>query len=130
MPEEERVDEARAKRGLAGKLAARLRRGDKTEAAPVATPAPADTDQAADPLVSVIVPVYAVEQYVDEALRSILSQTYRNLEVVVVDDGSPDGSMDIVARHAARRRPVHHEQLVVVPNPPTVLSRLSFRRLA
>src|SRR5690606_5783129 len=47
------------------------------------------------PLVSVVVPVYAVEQYLADCLRSIVSQSYRNLEVIVVDDGSPDGSYEI-----------------------------------
>lgn len=46
------------------------------------------------------------------------------------DDGRLDLEAAVVARHAARRRPVHHEQLVVVPNPPAVLPRLPFCRLA
>ena len=44
------------------------------------------------PLISVIVPVYRVEQYLDRCLRSITEQTYRNLEIILVDDGSPDRS--------------------------------------
>lgn len=43
-----------------------------------------------NPLISVIVPVYKVEEYLDRCVRSILAQTYRNLEVLLVDDGSPD----------------------------------------
>jgi glycosyltransferase involved in cell wall biosynthesis len=42
------------------------------------------------PLISVIVPVYNVEQYLDKCLESIVNQTYRNLEILLVDDGSPD----------------------------------------
>lgn len=42
------------------------------------------------PLISVIVPVYKVENYLDKCVKSILSQTYKNLEVWLVDDGSPD----------------------------------------
>ena len=41
-------------------------------------------------LVSVIVPVYKVEQYLQECVDSILAQTYRNLEILLIDDGSPD----------------------------------------
>lgn len=46
------------------------------------------------------------------------------------DDGRLDVELAIVARHAARRKPMHDEQLVVVPNAPAVLPRLALRRLA
>lgn len=46
-------------------------------------------------LVSVVVPVYNVEKYIGECVSSILKQTYKNLEVIVVSDGSPDGSVGI-----------------------------------
>lgn len=42
------------------------------------------------PLISVIVPVYNVEQYLNRCVESIVNQTYRNLEIILVDDGSPD----------------------------------------
>ena len=42
------------------------------------------------PLISVIVPVYKVEQYLDRCVESIVNQTYKNLEIILVDDGSPD----------------------------------------
>ncbi|WP_238321799.1 glycosyltransferase family 2 protein [Carnobacterium jeotgali] len=44
------------------------------------------------PLVSVIVPVYNVEMYIEECLDSIVKQTYRELQIIVVDDGSTDMS--------------------------------------
>ena len=41
-------------------------------------------------LISVVVPVYKVEKYLDECVQSIVNQTHRNLEIILVDDGSPD----------------------------------------
>ena len=43
-----------------------------------------------EPLISVIVPVYKVEQYLGRCVESLLSQTYENTEIILVDDGSPD----------------------------------------
>lgn len=42
------------------------------------------------PLISIIVPIYNVEKYLDECVKSIVNQTYKNLEIILVDDGSPD----------------------------------------
>lgn len=54
------------------------------------------------PLISVIVPVYKVEAYLDHCIRSLVSQTYTNLEILLVDDGSPDQSGAICDAWAAR----------------------------
>ena len=43
-----------------------------------------------DDLISVIVPVYKVEKYLDKCIESIVNQTYRNIEISLVDDGFPD----------------------------------------
>lgn len=51
-------------------------------------------------LVSVIVPIYKVEAYIDKCIRSILKQTYKNYEVILVDDGSPDKCPDICDKYA------------------------------
>lgn len=53
------------------------------------------------PLVSVIVPVYGTEQYVEQCLDSILNQTYQNVEVLAVDDASPDRAGEILREYAA-----------------------------
>ena len=52
------------------------------------------------PLVSVIIPVYNVERYLAQCLDSVSHQTYQNLEIICVNDGSRDGSPDILRRYA------------------------------
>jgi Glycosyl transferase family 2 len=58
------------------------------------------------PVLSIVVPVYNVEPYVEECLRSIARQPLRHCEVVLVDDGSTDRSCDIAAAFAARHQHV------------------------
>lgn len=53
-------------------------------------------------LVSVIVPVYKVEKYLDKCVESIVEQTYKNLEIILVDDGSPDNCPSMCDDWAAR----------------------------
>ena len=63
-------------------------------------------------LISIIVPVYKVEPYLDKCVRSIVEQTYKNLEIILVDDGSPDncGAMcDAWASKDSRIRVIHKE---------------------
>jgi len=65
-----------------------------------------------DPLISVIVPVYKVEPYLERCVSSIRKQTYQNLEIILVDDGSPDrcGQMcDALAAQDTRIRVIHKE---------------------
>ena len=57
-----------------------------------------------EPLISVIVPVYKVEAYLRRCLDSIVNQTDRNLEIILVDDGSPDHSGAICDAYAKRDR--------------------------
>ena len=56
------------------------------------------------PRISVVVPIYDVERHLDACLRSVAAQTYGDLEVVMVDDGSPDGSAAIAAGYEERDR--------------------------
>ena len=65
-----------------------------------------------DPLISVIVPVYKTQQYLDRCVSSIRNQTYKNLEIILVDDGSPDRSGEICDSFAledSRIRVIHKE---------------------
>ena len=64
------------------------------------------------PLISIIIPVYNVEQYLDECMASVLNQTYTNIEVVLVDDGSKDRSpsmCDEYAKKDSRVQVIHKE---------------------
>lgn len=63
-------------------------------------------------LISVIVPVYNVEKYVERCIRSLTQQTYRNIEIIVVDDGSPDNAgvlCDELSRSDKRIRVIHQK---------------------
>ena len=54
------------------------------------------------PLLSIITPVYNVEAYLDRCVQSILSQSYRNIELILIDDGSTDGSTGLCDKWAAK----------------------------
>ena len=63
-------------------------------------------------LISIIVPIYNVEKYLKRCIESIVNQTYRNLEILLIDDGSPDGCPQICDEYAqkdARIKVVHKE---------------------
>ncbi|HRZ96311.1 MAG TPA: glycosyltransferase family A protein [Paludibacter sp.] len=59
-------------------------------------------------LVSVIIPVYNMENFIDATLNSVLASSYRPLEVVVVDDGSTDNTGAIVTEFAAKNPNIHY----------------------
>lgn len=64
------------------------------------------------PLISIIVPCYNVEKYLPKCIESIINQTYKNLEIFLVDDGSPDNSGKICDEYAAedeRIKVIHKE---------------------
>lgn len=60
-----------------------------------------------DDLISIIVPIYRVEKYLPKCIDSILAQTYANIEVILVDDGSPDNCGRIADDYAARDSRIH-----------------------
>lgn len=59
------------------------------------------------PVVSVIIPAYNAELYIRQTLESVLSQTYQNIEILVVDDGSQDGTAEIAESFVQRDSRVH-----------------------
>ena len=64
------------------------------------------------PKISIIVPVYKVEQYLHKCLDSILAQTFTDWECILIDDGSPDNSgaiCDEYAQQDSRFRVIHQE---------------------
>jgi glycosyltransferase involved in cell wall biosynthesis len=64
------------------------------------------------PIISVLLPVYNVEKYIGHCLETIINQTYKNIEIIVVDDCSPDNSGKIAEDYAkmdSRIKVIHHE---------------------
>ena len=64
------------------------------------------------PLVSILVPVYNVEAYLPQCIDSLLGQTYPHLQIVLIDDGSTDGSWRVMQEYAARdeRIEIYHQE--------------------
>ena len=60
-----------------------------------------------EPLISIIVPVYRVESYLSRCVDSLLAQTYQNLEIILVDDGSPDQCPQICEDYAKKEERIH-----------------------
>ncbi|MBR3972379.1 MAG: glycosyltransferase [Oscillospiraceae bacterium] len=59
-------------------------------------------NESLQPAVSVIIPIYMVEEYLRECVDSVINQTLKNIEIICVDDGSPDHSVDIVNEYAEK----------------------------
>ena len=71
-----------------------------------------DWNSYGDYMISVIVPIYNVEKYLRQCIDSIINQTYKDLEIILVDDGSPDGSPEICDEYAqkdSRIKVIHKE---------------------
>ena len=70
------------------------------------------TKASKEPLISVIIPVYNVEEYLDRCLESATLQTYKNIEIILIDDGSTDNSgkmCDEWAEKDRRIRVIHQK---------------------
>ena len=78
-------------------------------------------------VISVIVPVYRVEAYLEECIESILAQTYRELEIILVDDGSPDRCGAICDRYAREDRRI---RVIHQPNAGAAAARNAGLRIA
>lgn len=50
-------------------------------------------------LVSVIMPAYNMEKYIGDTIESVLNQIYKNLELIIINDGSSDGTKEIVEKY-------------------------------
>ena len=81
------------------------------------------TPASAFPVVSVLVASYGAERFIERAIRSVLGQTLDDLEVIVVDDVSPDGSADVVAGLAAEDARVRQIRLTVNGGPAAARNR-------
>src|SRR5260370_40231528 len=79
------------------------------------------------PLVSVVMPVRNVERFLAESIESILAQTFRDFEFIIVDFGSTDGSKAIVSRYAAEDERIkpHHIPSCTLPIARNVGSQLA-----
>ena len=63
-------------------------------------------------LASIVVPVYNIESYIEKCIESLISQTYENIEIILVDDGATDNSgtiCDLYAQKDSRIRVIHKE---------------------
>lgn len=67
-----------------------------SQAASFSTPERPKSKKSETPLVSIIIPCYNAENYVAEAIQSALDQIYPNCEIIVIDDGSTDGSLEVI----------------------------------
>ena len=70
--------------------------------------------------ISVVIPTYNVEKYLRQTLSSVVNQSYRNLDIVCVDDGSTDNSLLIIKEYAAQDNRI---QVITQENQGTYIAR-------
>ena len=51
-----------------------------------------------NPLVSIVIPCFNVEKYIEETVNSVIQQDYKNLEIIIIDDGSTDKTREVIKR--------------------------------
>lgn len=68
------------------------------------------------PFISVFIPVYNAEKYIGEAIKSILNQTYKNFELIIVDDGSTDNTIQVISKYKDERiRVIRNKKNMGIP---------------
>ncbi len=63
-------------------------------------------------LVSVVIPVYNSEKFLDETISSVLNQTYANIEILAIDDGSTDDSLKILKKFDDKIKILSHKNIL------------------
>ena len=66
-----------------------------------------------NPLVTIVVPMYNVEKYIEKCINSLLNQTYQNIEIIIINDGTKDNSLAIAERKAKEDRRI---KIISQPN--------------
>ena len=64
--------------------------------------------------ISVILPIYRVEKYITKCIESILNQTYKNYEIIIIDDGSNDSSIDICKFALKKQENIEKEMYEII----------------
>ena len=63
-----------------------------------------------EPLISIVIPAYNVEKYIDRCIKSVLDQTYNNLQIIIVNDGSTDSTLEKCQKYRDHRIEVYSKQ--------------------
>ncbi len=62
------------------------------------------------PMVSIVIPMFNVEEYIEQCINSVLSQTFRNFELICVDDGCTDSTLSILSQFSDERIKLIHQR--------------------